>query len=80
MFFMQHYMVKANVDTFGGFSYVQIVFFVHFTSKSICFSLKALKLKNSGICFQNFMFHHVLNVYKAKKNVDNGDIIRQFCE
>jgi hypothetical protein len=69
MFFMQHYMVKANVDTFGVFFYVHIVFFVHFTPKSVCFSLKALKLKNSEIYFQNFMFHHVLNVYKEKKKL-----------
>ena len=69
MFFMQHYIVKANVDTFGVFSYVQIVFFVPFTQKSVCFNLKALKLKNSEIYFQNFMFHHILNVYKSKKKL-----------
>ena len=63
MFFMQHYIVKANVDTFGVFLYVQIVFFVHFTpQKSVFFSLKALKLKISEKYFHNFKFYHVLNV------------------
>ncbi len=62
-------MVKANVDTFGIFSYVQIVFFVHITPKSVFFSLKELNFKNCEKYFHNFMFYHVLNLYKAKKNV-----------